>query len=228
MKDNHNLEELSEIKSQEKSKRRTKRKGFILSSSVEGSKNSFTPNVEISASDFVENLFSSHSNYAGGKAISLSVSPTTEKLTPQQWLEKIQALYEPSPVRQLSKSKGNPVLNGRLVILGLYLLDPEFRRQLVEHDIFRLLKEELQQEEGYPFHRILSYRGHELYAPPDSVPNQPDNSLKNLEDDLLGRTAFARYLAKRISDLSLNEGAYAIHLYGAWGREKHYSHLSRC
>ncbi len=219
MKNKNSMNEMSGKISQQQ-RGSTKNKSFNLSSSVANSINLFTPNESIDASVFAKNLFSSHSNYAGGKASSLSISPTTEKLIPQQWLDNVQTLYEPSQVKKLSKSKGNPLLNGRLVILGLCLLEPVLRSQLVKEDIFASLKKELEDEEGYKFHKVLTYRGHELYAPPESVPNQPDNPLKSLEDDLLGRTAFARYLARRISDLSLNEGAYAIHLYGAWGSGK--------
>jgi hypothetical protein len=96
-------------------------------------------------------------------------------------------------------------------------LEPELRRQLVKEGIFKSLKDELS---GYKFDQILTARGHELYAPPDSVFNQSDNPLEKLEDDLLGRAAFARYLKERISALNLDERAYSIHLYGAWGSGK--------
>ena len=92
-----------------------------------------------------------------------------------------------------------------------YMLEPELQCQLFENDFFRLLKEELQQEGGNPFHNILSYRGNELYTPPDRVSIQPDDLIKNLEDDLLGGIAFASYLERRISVLSSTQSAYAIH-----------------
>lgn len=103
-------------------------------------------------------------------------------------------------------------MHGRLVILGLCLFEPELRRQLVAADIFRLLKEELR---GYTFDQILTRRGHELYAPPDSVFNQSDNPLEKLEDDLLGRAAFASFLKDRIFAINLERRAYLVYLYGA-------------
>jgi energy-coupling factor transporter ATP-binding protein EcfA2 len=167
---------------------------------------------------FAREIFNKHSNdYAGGKATSISIEDTPKTLSIQQWLENVQLLYDSSKIKELTKSEKTPELHGRLVILGLCLLEPELRRQLVKEDIFRSLKEELR---NYKFEQILTARGHELYAPPDSVFNQSDNPLEKLEDDLLGRAAFARYLEKRISTLNLNNRAYSIHLYGAWGSGK--------
>lgn len=54
----------------------------------------------------------------------------------------------------------------------------------------------------------------------DSVPNQPDEPLQAIENDQLGRAAFARYLAKRIEAVPANSGAYSLHIYGPWGSGK--------
>ncbi len=54
----------------------------------------------------------------------------------------------------------------------------------------------------------------------ESVPNQQDEALEKIENDQLGRAAFARYLVKRISGTHKNSGAYSIHLSGPWGSGK--------
>jgi len=49
------------------------------------------------------------------------------------------------------------------------------------------------------------------------VPVQPDDPLRRVIEDQLGRAAFARYLAARIAAVANQKQAYSIHLYGPWG-----------
>src|SRR5574341_22789 len=76
---------------------------------------------------------------------------------------------------------------------------------------------ELKNQPGHPLRAILSTRGIYAYEPPESVPNWSDDAVKKSADDLLGRTAFARFLAKRIASISPDSDAYAMHIYAPWG-----------
>jgi len=191
--------------------------GFIISLTIKEVQKYLKDKEPVSAASFAREILNIHSSdYADGKAASISIEDTAKKLKTQEWLKEIQLLYDPLKITTITNSDITPELNGRLVILGLCLLEPELRRQLIDNNIFRSLKEELR----YPFQKILTDRGRELYVPPDSVPNQSDHPLKRPEDDLLGRAAFARYLAKRITAVSPESGAYSFHLYGSWGSGK--------
>ena len=123
----------------------------------------------------------------------------------------------------------SPRLNGRLVVIGLSLLEPNLYRQLKSMDIF----DDLVKETGYSLEDILTDRGQEIYhklvsvednarrLPEESVPSLTDNPLSKGEEDLLGRIPFAKFLARRIEAISTQEpGAYSIHIKGQWGSGK--------
>jgi hypothetical protein len=110
------------------------------------------------------------------------------------------------------------------VILGLCLLDSGLRKQLEKTGSF----EQLMSRMDGPIDAILSEQGRKLFygsasntISSDSVPNLTDEPLQKLEEDLLGRAAFARYLARRLESTEFHSGAYSIHLFGPWDREKH-------
>jgi hypothetical protein len=118
-------------------------------------------------------------------------------------------------------------LHGRLAIIGVALLDGQFYQQLDVNGAFTALEDDLQPPlDGLA--DILSDRGRELYQRrrrpradvSDTVPNWPDDPLQSPEQDQLGRTAFARFLARRIKAIPTDSEAYAINLYGAWGAGK--------
>ncbi len=109
------------------------------------------------------------------------------------------------------------------VILGLCLLDSGLRKQLEKTGSF----EQLMSRMDGPIDAILSEQGRKLFygsasntISSDSVPNLTDEPLQKLEEDLLGRAAFARYLARRLESTEFHSGAYSIHLYGPWGSGK--------
>jgi hypothetical protein len=119
-----------------------------------------------------------------------------------------------------------PTLHGRLVIIGLCLLDAPLREQLNRAGRFAALQKELRE----PFSAILTARGRELYESgsvtagySDSVPNWSDDPLLDPHQDLLGRAAFACFLAKRIAGVAQESGAYSFsrpscwHGYWPWG-----------
>lgn len=107
-------------------------------------------------------------------------------------------------------------LHGRLVIIGLALLDPYLRRQLESCGAFESLIKELRE----PLSDILTDKGLTLYELHQSVPICQDNALSEPVEDMLGRAPFARYLFARISMLPRDSAAYVIHLCGPWGSGK--------
>lgn len=194
--------------------------GFDLSPTVRDAAKRFLGET-ISAAGFVTQIAKHHNDFANGRLSSLSLQETPKKKTSDEWLEEVATLFDPESIRKISGIKDGVILHGRLVIVGLCLLEPTLRSQIDQSDIFSALIEEIKE----PFDKIVTGRGRSLYKLSgdgnfDSVPNQPDNPVRSVEEDKLGRTAFARYLAKRISTIPDKTGAYSIHIYGAWGSGK--------
>jgi hypothetical protein len=139
------------------------------------------------------------------------------------WLEDVQTLFDPGRVQE---SKHSLKLHGRLVIIGIALLDEQLYKQIEPNGTFEALVKDLEPPLN-DLADILSDRGREAYEarikPPevsDTVPNWPDDPLQSPNQDQLGRAAFARFLAKRIIAIPTDSGAYAMQLYGAWGAGK--------
>lgn len=110
-----------------------------------------------------------------------------------------------------------PILHGRLFTVGLALLEPELRLQMEKEGVFSELLKEIQEK---PFESILSKQGLILFKrPAESVPSHNDDPIATIDDDLLGRGAFAQYLVKLIR-YTKKAGAYCIHLCGPWGSGK--------
>jgi hypothetical protein len=180
----------------------------------------------ITAAGFARAVFRLHGEYAGDKAETLSLVETASMRKASEWLDETQALFDPSRIQSLSKSDRPPMVHGRLLVIGLSLLEPSLREQLESTGVFSALVKELDE----PLSDILSDRGRALLESPervekrpdvtDSVPNWPDDPLLKPEEDLLGRRAFARFIAKRIDAIPRESGAYSIHIFGPWGAGK--------
>jgi hypothetical protein len=197
-----------------------------LTPTVIGALKRITPDKPVSATAFAEAILdgSDHrTRYAGGLFASLELKETEERKPAQEWLDEIQKLFDPQ--RMLEHNHGTE-LHGRLVILGLGLLDRQLYEQLEQGHAFNGLVEDLQPRLG-SLTDLLSDHGREIYTRLksesriyDSVPNWTDDPLQKPEDDLLGREAFARFLARRIIAIPPRSGAYAMHVYGPWGAGK--------
>jgi hypothetical protein len=192
---------------------------FRPSLSVAGAKKGFPPDEPISATTFVRAILESYNHlkeYAGGKFVSVSLKETEMKQPADEWLAKIVTLFDPKRIMDLEKSDRPPELHGRLVIIGLCLLDRQLRQQLEEIKVFDALVSETKP----PLEEILSEPGIDAYAFPVSVSAWGDDPVEIPADDRLGRVPFARYLAMRLSAVSTEEGAYVMHLYAPWGAGK--------
>lgn len=189
---------------------------------------SYSPSVEkviaqlensevVSSSQIVEQLLSIHPEYGGEMAVKISLNPT-ETLQPiQEWVKQIAQLFENKNYTKQMESSPQYYLHGRLFIIGLALVDEELKTQLEQTGLFNELVNEISE----PLDELLSNNNQELLtSASDSVPNQTDEPLTNIDEDLLGRAAFARFLARRIKTTEIETGAYSIHLCGPWGSGK--------
>src|ERR1051325_407916 len=199
---------------------------FAFSSSVMAASSEVRPREPISAAAFAQAIFKVHPEYAQQKAGSLTLDKTPSERKTQEWLDDAKTLFDPGKVKLFSKADSTPMLHGRQLVIGLSLLDPALREQLERSDAFAALVNELKE----PLEEILSERGRQLYhsfkpaqqQPEllDTVPNWSDDPLLKPEEDLLGRRAFARFLATRIAGIRPDSGAYSLHVYGPWGAGK--------
>jgi len=197
-----------------------------LSPSVSNAMKRVGAEKAVSAATFARAIFKLHSEYAGGSAASMQLEDTTLTRKAREWLDEAQTLFDPGRVRSFSKPNEPPMLHGRLLVIGLSLLEPRLREQLEGVGAFTALVKELRE----PLLEILTERGRDLYdswgqakKQPDlldTVPNWPDDPLLQPDQDLLGRAAFARFLAKRIAAIPEESYAYSIHVYGPWGAGK--------
>lgn len=197
----------------------------------------------VDASEIVRRLFTLHKEYAGGRAATASLQDTGSRHLLEEWLSDVEALYDVVRMQErLDREqgigqKGRPgrtqtrvaELNGRLVIVGLSLLEQGLYRQLQPLGAFDALVSELK----YSLTDILTKSGRTTYErmitaydsvrrlPEESVPSLSDNALSKGDEDLLGRIPFAKFLARRIQTISEQEhGAYSIHIKGQWGSGK--------
>jgi len=197
-----------------------------LSSSVRQVMADLKSEEPVSAATFVQAIFKLHGEYAEQRAGSLHIEGTSLRRKSSEWLDDVQTLFDPERVRSLNRTDKPAVLHGRLVVIGLSLLEKRLREQLEHVGAFSALVKELHE----PLPEILTKRGRDLYAPStdakkspdllDTVPPWSDDPLLQPDQDLLGRVAFARFLARRIPPIEQEPYAYCIHLYGPWGAGK--------
>ena len=180
------------------------------SSTVEKLWSAFSEMGPISSGTIAKEILLMRSDEASAKMASLipeKFQGEAEKRPFDEWLKQAEGLFDPEAVSELDET---------MLLIGLGLLDPALREHLNQDSFWDSLITGLKE----PLHNILNERGRELLILPDSVPTVPDNPLDKMDQDRLGRAAFAEFLAQRIIALSEKEGSYAIHLYGPWGAGK--------
>ena len=200
------------------------------STSVLTALQSFAPEERISAGAVIRAILavSNHrQEYADGKLASLRILDTAATYTSMEWLEQVQTLFDAARLKRNVKSKDQPMLTGRMAIAGLCIREPWLREVLSINGGFDTLLNEIDP----PLEKILSRTGKEIYSRirssgrslPDSfvsVFNWDDDPLKAPQDDYLGRAAFARFLAKRITNIPSSCEAYTLHIHAPWGAGK--------
>lgn len=190
-----------------------------FSPTVERTRKELVDREFVTAIDIADSILAKHREYASG----VSRIPLSPKSAPIQnpideWLSNVRDLFDQTLA---------PRINGRFVIIGLSMLDLDLKKQLEKSNFLSALVSELKE----PLETLLSDLGEELWFSSnlepnleigktvDRVPNQGDDALEELREDQLGRAAFARFLAGRISSID-SKFAYAFHIYGPWGSGK--------
>jgi peptidoglycan hydrolase-like protein with peptidoglycan-binding domain len=164
----------------------------------------------VTAYALVAELLSTH-DYGNGLASSVEVGEApdgAEAETVDDWVERVRPLFRLQDPGQL---------DGRKLVYGLALLDPELRKRLSAHDFLVGLEREIVVKDE------LSGRGKALRRP-DAVPTLSDLPARV---DLLGRMAFAKALAERLRDEfdrsrrgRGESDSFMLHLEGPWGSGK--------
>src|SRR5215475_6470581 len=120
---------------------------FNPSSSVSDAMRRVGTKERVAAAAFARAIFKSHGEYAGGAAASLQLSDTPLRRKAQEWVDEARTLFDPWKIRSFSKSAEPPKLrqwylvdpsksaeqqklHGRLMVIGLSLLEPRLREQL--------------------------------------------------------------------------------------------------
>ena len=217
--------------------------GFVLSHSVQNAMKMVGFEKPVKASALVEIIFHLHPEYLGEREAFPKLEDTTLEKTAEEWVEECQALFDPEKIFEISsgnennlnqeKQNNSVIFHGRLLVIGLCLLEPELRIQLERQKFLEELEKRLKES----LVKILTPYGEELFHNKvnpsnsnnanileeisfDSVPTWNDDPIETYEQDLLKRAAFARFLAKRIQNIPTNGGAYSIHVFGHWGAGK--------
>jgi hypothetical protein len=172
-------------------------------------------------------LMDEHRDYGAGRdRPQLHVRPDATTKPVERWLGEVRALYRPDAVT---------VLHGRLVLLGLALLDDDLRSALSREGFLRAVEAELRESMS----QLLLPAWRPAWQRPDSVPTLSDRPA---QVDLLGRRVFAEALATRIRDehdestrrrsteprrsdatrpaSDPKADAFLVHLQGSWGSGK--------
>jgi len=136
---------------------------------------------KIGAAAFAQAIFDLHGDvYVGGAAASLQLKDTPSTRKAQEWVDETKTLFDPLRIRSFLKPNDPLELHGRLLVIGLSLLEPQLRKQLEGAGVFTALAHELQE----PLLEILTERGRHLYDSWeqqrgtelfDTVPNWPDD-----------------------------------------------------
>lgn len=189
-----------------------------LSPSVAKLIQSFAPDEEVQALDLVRALLQSHLHYgengAEAKLRDLEAAVSKAEFRPvEEWVRQVDQLYRPeTPL----------VLHGRLVLLGLSLLDQDLARQLSTNAFLYAMVQEISE----PVDSLLTTEALPLWQhlrrsitpESDAVPTHTDYPATV---DELGREGFAEGLAERMRRIrGRQKGAFLLHIHGPWGSGK--------
>ena len=200
-----------------------------LSPSVQNLFNNINRNYKtISSLEIIEELCKMHSEYANGKAgkFSFERMKTSKKAiqfiseTPSIWKSKINSLYNKERTK---------IIHGRLIIIGLSLIDKKLAETLIQDEFLSTIINEVEEK---PFESLLNEDKLELWKQLSILLFHKEQTLgyfiRNYKDDiskvdLFGRKPLAVVLADIINDLrkdNLEEGSFVINIHGPWGSGK--------
>lgn len=188
----------------------------------------------VPAGEIAHAVLRRHPEYGDDRSSSVRLDGTAGEMerTADDWLQEVRTLFHRRKV---------PELHGRVVVIGLTLLEEGLRRQLEERAFLTALVRELRE----PLETILVNRGLGLWRR-EQPPPEPAAALPEAEEtpthtdnpalvDELGRKGFAKVLARRIKDMREEErenakrigdermprgGSFLVHLHAPWGAGK--------
>ena len=148
---------------------------------------------------------------------SSDIRKTGPHMPAQSWIAAVEELFNNSVMQEL---------HGRVVLVGLCLLDEDVRNALTKDDFIFVLIKEIKED----ITSILDTGGLKLYNETlgaldetgitDFVNNQADGPLKTKDQDQLDRYNFAEFLVKLLNNTEIKNGSYSLHLYAPWGAGK--------
>ena len=182
---------------------------FKLTPTVQKIRKKLAEEDEVSALFILQLLSSLHPKYGQGTYPDISGVKTSQYRHIDDWLQAVGELLNPDYV---------PELHGRLLLIGLVLIDSELARILLQNEFLRLLEDDFKE----PLENLLlpdAYRQWRSLLPVEGEPgpgpvispadyaqdNVPTHSDHPTIVDELGRRAFARALAHRIQRVKDNE-----------------------
>lgn len=195
-----------------------------LSTSVAAVVRYFSKEKMVRSASIVHRLAHEHPDYANGrlkKLLKIKDISLGDAKPMSTWVSEVRSLYEVSFVT---------LLNGRLFILGLYLIDSDLRKPL--YWIISDLNKEVEKNFNKGLRSLLSHKGLELWdmlfrSERDSVPTWGDFPTKI---DELGRKAFAKALVSRLewvreqNEIREPQKSRALtflsHIHRRWGSRK--------
>ena len=197
--------------------------GRKLSNSVNQMMKDLGRRQDVYSYELVEYLLAQHPWYAES-----SIRPELDKeflsvgnkKLVTTWIDEVSTLYN-----------ADEKLRGRLVILGLAILDENLRRELTKNQFIYDLKDDYK---GNKYESMLNKEGKDLwdryFVEHDTVRTIPDSPARETDVDILGRKTFARALVERMIQIREEEkidtkkehekGAFLIHIHGPWGSGK--------
>ncbi len=194
-----------------------------ISTSVQEAIKDVPADQSVTAAFLVRAILQLHGgDYADGRGREFLVSPEPSDATARpvgDWLRAVRDVYAPVV----------PRIDGRLLILGLSLVDPSLVPSLSANGFLAALQSEIVGQEVPDTHtrvgsiaEILSPSGQQrwrtLAAQVERLPNHRDLPA---EIDELNRLSFAAALATRIRTVQADQqGPFVVHLDGAWGSGK--------
>ncbi len=194
---------------------RRKDEKIKLSDSVSNVRNALLHEKDVTAKRIVAELLKHHmDDYASGRARGIDLneeSSIDERKPVDDWIQAVSVLYDPSRLDQR-------LLNGKLLILGLSLLDEKLAQELATNDFLKTLQEQYRP----PFDSLLTPSARQI-RPSAPIHNRSllatydadttdGHDLLGIEGDV---NAFASLIATRTISPPLSIG-----LFGDWGSGK--------
>ena len=165
---------------------------------------------EANSLELVEEILKTHADYSKDIAFPTIEGIDFRSKPPQEWLAEVFSLFQKEETK---------IIDGKLVIIGVCLLDPELYIAINKQGWIDALMGQIQNP---GLKKLLSEEGIKRLRniQEDRVANFTDESIQQSNHDKLSRNSYAKYLAKRIDTISKSNASYAIHLSGPWGSGK--------